>query len=97
MKSVSVLVFVVLAVAFFNSANSYPWPQDVPEDEVAQFYPFEVYNEEPAVEQHFRQKRATCDLASAWGVSHTLCAANCLRLGKKGGYCNSQQVCVCRN
>ncbi|CAF1383512.1 unnamed protein product [Adineta ricciae] len=44
--------------------------------------------------------RVTCDIASisAFGVSFgdSLCAANCIRLGYKGGYCNSQKVCNCR-
>ncbi|XP_022909131.1 defensin-A-like [Onthophagus taurus] len=47
-----------------------------------------------------RQKRVTCDLLSfeAGGVAlnHSACAAHCLSLGRKGGYCNNG-VCVCRN
>ncbi|TMW45881.1 hypothetical protein DOY81_009036 [Sarcophaga bullata] len=46
---------------------------------------------------HGRYKRATCDLLSAAGVSHSACAAHCILLGKRGGYCNSRAVCVCRN
>lgn len=38
------------------------------------------------------ETRLTCDLFA----SEQLCAANCIRLGKPGGYCNSQKVCVCR-
>lgn len=47
---------------------------------------------------HNRQKRATCDLLSAWGVNHTACAAHCLTNGRgnRGGYCNSKGVCICR-
>ena len=47
--------------------------------------------------QHFRAKRATCDLLSFANVNHSACAAHCVLRGKRGGYCNSQAVCVCRN
>jgi hypothetical protein len=42
---------------------------------------------------HLRQKRATCDLIG----SQSLCALHCIARGNRGGYCNSQAVCVCRN
>lgn len=49
-------------------------------------------------DSHSRQKRATCDLLSAWNINHTACAAHCLAMGKgfRGGYCNNKAVCVCR-
>ncbi|XP_037938234.1 defensin-like [Teleopsis dalmanni] len=45
-----------------------------------------------------RQKRATCDLLSIakLGINHAACAANCIRLGYKGGWCNDKAVCNCR-
>lgn len=47
-------------------------------------------------EHGLRQKRATCDLLSIFNVSHAACAAHCLTMGRRGGHCNSQAVCVCR-
>uniref|UniRef100_A0A1I8Q9Y2 Invertebrate defensins family profile domain-containing protein n=1 Tax=Stomoxys calcitrans TaxID=35570 RepID=A0A1I8Q9Y2_STOCA len=47
-------------------------------------------------ELHGRYKRATCDLLSMWNVNHSACAAHCLLLGKSGGRCNDDAVCVCR-
>lgn len=54
--------------------------------------------EDVTFDSHSRQKRATCDLLSAWNVNHTACAAHCLAIGKgfRGGYCNDKAVCVCR-
>lgn len=54
--------------------------------------------EDVTSDSHSRQKRATCDLLSAWNVNHTACAAHCLAIGKgfRGGYCNDKAVCVCR-
>ncbi|XP_053958038.1 defensin-like [Anastrepha ludens] len=48
-------------------------------------------------EQHSRSKRATCDLMDASGWSKTLCAAHCIMLGHRGGYCNGRSICVCRD
>lgn len=48
------------------------------------------------VAEHARSKRATCDLLSPFKVGHAACAANCLRLGFRGGYCNDRAVCNCR-
>ena len=42
------------------------------------------------------QSRVTCDLFSMFGVADTACAAHCLGMGYRGGYCNSMKVCVCR-
>lgn len=48
-------------------------------------------------EEHgIRQKRATCDLLSYFNVNHSACAAHCVAIGRKGGYCNGKAVCVCR-
>lgn len=45
---------------------------------------------------HHRARRAACDLFSALNVASSICAAHCLYLGYKGGYCDSKLVCVCR-
>ncbi|XP_017464798.1 PREDICTED: phormicin-like [Rhagoletis zephyria] len=50
----------------------------------------------PALELS-RDKRATCDLLSGFGLKHTACAGHCLVRGNRGGYCNGRGVCVCRN
>lgn len=39
----------------------------------------------------------TCDALSGLGVEHSACAIHCWILGKKGGYCNDQAVCYCRD
>lgn len=44
-------------------------------------------------ELHSRQKRATCGL---WRLQHTACAAHCILLRAKGGYCDSKNICRCR-
>ncbi|XP_073847349.1 uncharacterized protein [Musca autumnalis] len=51
-------------------------------------------NNEP--DEHGRVQVISCDLLSYWNVGDTACAAHCLWLGRRGGYCNSQKVCVCR-
>lgn len=35
----------------------------------------------------------SCDLIG----SGAFCAVRCIAMGYKGGYCNDQKVCVCRN
>uniref|UniRef100_A0A2M4C477 Putative defensin n=1 Tax=Anopheles marajoara TaxID=58244 RepID=A0A2M4C477_9DIPT len=47
--------------------------------------------------ENYRAKRATCDLASGFGVGSSLCAAHCIARRYRGGYCNAKAVCVCRN
>lgn len=58
-----------------------------------------VSPDEADVGPQIRQKRATCDLLSfeiaGIKVNDSACAANCLRLGKRGGKCKSG-VCHCR-
>ncbi|XP_031631873.1 defensin [Contarinia nasturtii] len=61
--------------------------------------------EEEAIKTHSRginqakepfvlpETRITCDIMG----SDAYCAALCIIKGFKGGYCNSQKVCVCRN
>ncbi|XP_073995856.1 defensin-like [Rhodnius prolixus] len=47
-----------------------------------------------------RRKRVTCDLfsfESQWFTpNHSVCAAHCLTMGYKGGYCQDT-ICHCRN
>ncbi|KAH8370304.1 hypothetical protein KR093_002985 [Drosophila rubida] len=45
---------------------------------------------------NLRQKRATCDLLSAFNVNHSACAVHCIARRFKGGYCSDKAVCVCR-
>ncbi|XP_050096109.1 defensin [Anopheles aquasalis] len=49
-----------------------------------------------AAVENYRAKRATCDLASGFGVGSSLCAAHCIARRYRGGYCNDRGVCVCR-
>ncbi|KAM7345430.1 phormicin-like [Cochliomyia hominivorax] len=87
---VAIAVTVCLVVCF--ASQSMALPAASPEE--AQFIDgLEV----PTKVEHGRYKRATCDLLSAAGVSHTACAAHCLLLGHRGGYCNGKAICVCRD
>lgn len=47
-------------------------------------------------EAHSRVKRFTCDALGHW-IGDTGCAAHCYTLLKSGGYCNNEQICVCRS
>ncbi|XP_044762060.1 defensin, isoforms B and C-like [Coccinella septempunctata] len=51
--------------------------------------------------QHYRVRRFTCDVLSAqfmgFKINHAACGLHCLGLLKRGGYCNSRAICVCRN
>nr|AYV99145.1 defensin 2B [Octodonta nipae] len=62
--------------------------------------PIDFEEEQPAQKDHIRVRRFTCDVLSAEGagfkVNHAACAGHCLALGKSGGYCNGQGVCICR-
>ncbi|XP_053689959.1 defensin-A-like [Sabethes cyaneus] len=51
----------------------------------------------PLTDEHYRAKRATCDLLSGFGVADSACAAHCILRRNRGGYCNKRRVCVCRN
>ncbi|KAF7277748.1 hypothetical protein GWI33_009171 [Rhynchophorus ferrugineus] len=56
--------------------------------------------ETPSHEGRSRVKRATCQLGKfrIFGMKYndSLCAAHCLVIGKKGGYCNRRNTCICR-
>ncbi|XP_015171434.1 PREDICTED: defensin-1-like [Polistes dominula] len=54
------------------------------------------FREDMVEERADRQRRVTCDLLSFGGmIGSSACAANCLSMGKAGGYCSSG-ICVCR-
>ncbi|XP_055680861.1 U-Asilidin(12)-Dg3b-like [Lutzomyia longipalpis] len=42
------------------------------------------------------EPRVTCDLLGPTGWGDALCAAHCIALGHKGGWCDSHKVCNCR-
>ncbi|XP_017020075.1 sapecin-C [Drosophila kikkawai] len=64
---------------------------------LVQAQPVTIRNLDQALVPHSRQKRATCDLLSGLNYNHSLCAAHCIALLKKGGYCTDKGVCVCRS
>ncbi|KAF5364142.1 hypothetical protein D9756_000148 [Leucocoprinus leucothites] len=41
--------------------------------------------------------QATCDLLSWSPFSGAACAAHCIGLGHKGGWCDDHKVCNCRD
>ncbi|XP_018799561.1 PREDICTED: sapecin-like [Bactrocera latifrons] len=53
--------------------------------------PLTVENVEP-LRSLRRQKRFTCDVLE----STEACIFHCLLLGRRGGYCSRQKVCICR-
>ncbi|CAH0553620.1 unnamed protein product [Brassicogethes aeneus] len=65
----------------------------------------DLEDEEYRLDHVGRVKRVTCDvlsgsisiLGSGGQLNHTACALHCLTKGKKGGHCDSNAVCVCRN
>uniref|UniRef100_A0A182QPX1 INVERT_DEFENSINS domain-containing protein n=1 Tax=Anopheles farauti TaxID=69004 RepID=A0A182QPX1_9DIPT len=92
--------FVVLAVALNGHVSAAAEPQQpAVAGSVALNTLFDELPEEThhAALENYRAKRATCDLASGFGVGSSLCAAHCIARRYRGGYCNSKQVCVCRN
>ncbi|XP_026327911.1 defensin-like [Hyposmocoma kahamanoa] len=46
-------------------------------------------------EHQLRLPRATCDLLSYFGVADTACAAHCIVMRYRGGWCQ-KGVCHCR-
>lgn len=85
-----VIVFCALALVLVSVVQAHVKSLDVPTLE----------KDLPAnadVQEHSRQKRATCDLLSKWNWNHTACAAHCIARKYKGGYCNDKAVCVCRH
>ncbi|CAD7077219.1 unnamed protein product [Hermetia illucens] len=97
MRSILVLGLIVAAFAVYTSAQPYQlqYKEDGPED--ALVLPIEE-EELPGqvVEQHYRAKRATCDLLSPFGVGHAACAMHCIAMGRRGGWCDDRAVCNCR-
>ncbi|XP_037805411.1 phormicin-like [Lucilia sericata] len=94
MKFLTVIaVALCLAVCFVSQSSALP--AGSPED--GQFIDGLEAIAAIEPELHGRYKRATCDLLSATGFSGTACAAHCLLIGHRGGYCNTKSVCVCRD
>lgn len=90
----SIIIFVL--VATLMAVSAFP----VEEAELDESYQPIVEHPEVNVavhEENHRVKRDTCDLLSGLGWGHAPCAAHCKLRGNRGGYCNSQGVCVCRN
>ncbi|XP_074032631.1 tenecin-1-like [Leptinotarsa decemlineata] len=54
--------------------------------------------ENPDHHENVRVKRFICDTLSVDidGINDAACSSHCLMLLKPGGYCNSHQVCVCK-
>nr|AGK40895.1 defensin A [Nilaparvata lugens] len=100
MTAVLLLVASVMAL-YVVHVNSLPTGMPVEDDLVltGDELPAAV-GRESAVATGSRAKRATCDLFSfetQWVTpNHAACAAHCIVLGKKGGYC-SNTICYCRN
>uniref|UniRef100_A0A7G3AGS4 Putative defensin 2 n=1 Tax=Lutzomyia longipalpis TaxID=7200 RepID=A0A7G3AGS4_LUTLO len=91
--SFAVVVVVGVATAYPSTFEEVDFSND--EDLLPSVHDFE----DPSFMQpeiHSRQKRATCDLLSAFGVGHAACAAHCIGHGFRGGYCDSKAVCRCR-
>ncbi|KAL9702472.1 hypothetical protein quinque_005990 [Culex quinquefasciatus] len=103
MQSVTILCFVLVCfTATFQGARALPQDGVLTEDtyeyvkSLVDVAPGEAEVVEPLPEHH-RQRRATCDLLSGFGVNDSACAAHCILRGNRGGYCNGKKVCVCRN
>ncbi|XP_050067675.1 defensin [Anopheles maculipalpis] len=96
MKCVTIIcaLVVVLAAVLDNSVQAVPEEQIAALNTLLDELPEETHQ---AAVENYRAKRATCDLASGFGVGSSLCAAHCIARRYRGGYCNSKAVCVCRN
>ncbi|XP_055704402.1 defensin [Phlebotomus papatasi] len=97
MRTFLVVFALVVVVGVSSAYPSNPVEVEVEDfdDQVPDLQTFQdTFYEEPQI--HSRQKRATCDLLSAFGVGHAACAAHCIGHGYRGGYCNSKAVCTCR-
>ncbi|XP_053661445.1 defensin [Anopheles marshallii] len=88
------IVVVVLAALENTSVQAAPEEQLASLNTLLDELPEETHH---AAVENYRAKRATCDLASGFGVGSSLCAAHCIARRYRGGYCNSKAVCVCRN
>ncbi|XP_050326411.1 sapecin-like [Bactrocera neohumeralis] len=93
MKTIVLFAGLICAFCLFQAISAAPAAANVGEPEDAQLLGF---GEQP-LSVLTRQKRATCDLLSGFGIKHSACAAHCLLRGNRGGYCNGRGVCECRN
>ncbi|XP_059613249.1 defensin-like [Phlebotomus argentipes] len=89
------LVIAFAVVAVLSVVSAYP-PSfaRIPYEDLVDEGSIDVLFDVP--QTHTRQKRATCDLLSAFGVGHAACAVHCIGHGYRGGWCNSRAVCNCR-
>ncbi|CAD7077224.1 unnamed protein product [Hermetia illucens] len=97
MRSLLVLGLIVATFTVYTSAQPYQLEYEEDGPEYALELPIEE-EELPSqvVEQHYRAKRATCDLLSPFGVGHAACAVHCIAMGRRGGWCDDRAVCNCR-
>lgn len=93
MKTIVLFAGLICAYCLFQTINAAPAEANVGEPEEAQLPGLE----EQPLSELIRQKRATCDLLSGFGIKHSACAAHCLLRGNRGGHCNGRGVCECRN
>ncbi|XP_062558491.1 defensin-A-like [Armigeres subalbatus] len=101
MQSCIIIGFIALCTM---TIGTMAYPQKTVLSDNVQSYANSLFDELPeesytntAPVEHNRQKRATCDLLSGFGVNDSACAVHCILRGNRGGYCNSKKVCVCRN
>ncbi|XP_034106359.1 defensin [Drosophila albomicans] len=92
MKTIVCLGFVVLFLAL---AQSQPVLDETQEVQLTDVDTPDTLVDATS-ELNLRQKRATCDLLSAFNVNHSACAVHCISRRYKGGYCSDKAVCVCR-
>ncbi|GAB0091790.1 Defensin [Sergentomyia squamirostris] len=92
---ISVVFMVAVAVISAYPSDSILVSMEDVDDEASNLLPLEN-GVRGNIDVHSRQKRATCDLLSIFGVGHAACAAHCLGHGFRGGYCDSKAVCRCR-
>ncbi|KAL1374311.1 hypothetical protein pipiens_004946 [Culex pipiens pipiens] len=95
MQSVTILCFVLVCfTATFQGARALPQDGVLTEDtyeyvkNIKQITVDVVPSEAEVVEplpEHHRQRRATCDLLSGFGVNDSACAAHCILRGNRGG------------
>ncbi|XP_011182225.1 sapecin-like [Zeugodacus cucurbitae] len=83
------LAGLICAFYLFQAINAAPVGAESVEAQLP-----ELEEQRPSVVS--RQKRATCDLLSGFGLNHSACAFHCLLRGNRGGYCSDKAVCICR-
>lgn len=93
MKTFVLFVGLICALCLFSIAKAGPVDElamDV-EDGKPLVAPLAAENPESLMRLN-RQKRFTCDVLE----STEACIFHCLLLGRRGGYCSSKKICICR-